>query len=75
MKLDHCKTEPSIRSSLTFTEAEVIEALYEHASRKGYGFNKYATFQIRFPDRRLRLCDHNTALVTIGTVAGIVQYI
>ena len=74
MKLNQHKTQPAIRSELSFSEVEVIEALAGYAYQKGYIFDKSATFQVYFPCRRSGSGDMtDTKLITQqqGITAGI----
>jgi len=50
MKLNQNYTKPSIRSILSFTDEELIDALKEYAKQRGYGFAEGSKYVVLHPD-------------------------
>ncbi len=76
MKLEQRETEPEVRSFLSFTDQEAIEALTKYASTKGYCFGTGGELDICWPDLRIAagMRDPVSLSVTIkGTVPGIIK--
>jgi len=51
MELSQNFTKPTVRSVLSFTEKELIDALYEHAERNGYSFTENSKCTVWHPSQ------------------------
>ena len=51
MELNQSFIKPTVRSILSFTEKELIEALQEHALQNGYSFVEGSEYKVWHPNQ------------------------